>query len=106
MIFLDNSVLVDGLTGQKRSAPGIERAIELGEPLRVPALVLYEWLRGPRLLSELEALNRLIRPESVIPFGVEEAKLAAELYLTVDRPRSRAFDLGIAASAIVYDAPL
>src|SRR5690606_6768863 len=49
LIVLDTSVLVDGLTGPQRSAPALRAAIARGERLVVPALVLYEWLRGPRI---------------------------------------------------------
>ena len=51
MIVLDTSVLVDALTGPRRSAPALRRAIESGERLLLSSLVLYEWLRGPRLRS-------------------------------------------------------
>src|SRR5262245_27931377 len=53
VIVLDTSVLIDALAGPRRSAPAMRRAIESGERLVVPSLVLYEWLRGPRLENEL-----------------------------------------------------
>ena len=53
MIHLDTSLLVDALTGPRRSAPALRRVIERGERVAVSALVLYEWLRGPRLPGEL-----------------------------------------------------
>jgi predicted nucleic acid-binding protein len=76
--------------------------------MAIPTLVLYEWLRGPRLPSEMLALHRFIRPESVTPFGVDEAKVAADLYIAIGRSRSRArsYDIGIAACAVVRNAPL
>ncbi len=49
MILLDTSVLIDGLSGPRRSAPALRAAIEDGERILLSALVLYEWLRGPRL---------------------------------------------------------
>ena len=45
MIVLDTSVLVDALSGPGRSAPALRRAIEQGERIVLPSLVLYEWLR-------------------------------------------------------------
>lgn len=56
MIVLDTSVLIDGLTGLKRSAAAIRSLLAEGEQIRLTALVLYEWLRGPRLSEELPAL--------------------------------------------------
>src|SRR5205085_156774 len=59
VILMDTSVLVDGLTGTKRSGPAIRALLVEGERILLPALVLYEWLRGPRLPEELEAQDGL-----------------------------------------------
>ena len=106
MILLDTSVLIDALTGPKRSAAALRKAIEAGERLVVPALVLYEWLRGPRLRQELAAQEALLPRESAVPFGPEEAALAARLYGEISRARGREIDLAIAASALVQRARL
>lgn len=106
MIVLDTSVLIDSLTGPRRSAPTLRGAIEAGERIVLPALVLYEWLRGPRVPAEITAQEALFPSESAIPFGPEEAALSAELYRTVRRPRGREIDLAIAACAILRNAAL
>ena len=106
MIVLDTSVLVDALTGPRRSAPALRRAIESGERLLLSSLVLYEWLRGPRLREELEAQEALLPREQSLPFTFEEAALAARLYAEVPPARGREIDLAIAASAITYNARL
>jgi predicted nucleic acid-binding protein len=111
VIVLDTSVLIDGLTGLKRSAPAIRESLAEGERMLLPALVLYEWLRGPRLSQELAAQEALLPAKSAIPFGPEEAAFSAGLYLTVKhravkRPRSREVDLAIAACALVRGAHL
>ena len=106
MIILDTSVLVDSLTGPKRSAPALRRTIESGERMLVPSLVLYEWLRGPRLQQEVAAQEALFPSESAIPYGPEEAALSAKLYRSLRRPRGREIDLAIAASAIIRQAEL
>jgi predicted nucleic acid-binding protein len=67
-------------------------------------MVLYEWLRGPRLPEELRFQERLFPREQAIPFGAREAALAANLYKRVPRARGREIDLAIAATAIVRDA--
>ena len=106
MILLDTSVLIDALTGPKRSAPLLRSAIERGERLLLPALVLYEWLRGPRLKPEIEAQEALFPSESTIPFGPAEAMAASQLYQSLSRPRGREIDIAIAAVAILRDADL
>jgi predicted nucleic acid-binding protein len=106
VIVLDTSVLVDGLTGLKRSGPAIRGSLAEGERILVPALVLYEWLRGPRLRQELAAQEGLFPARSAIPFGPEEAAVCADLYRAVSRPRGREIDLAIAACAILREAQL
>ncbi len=78
MILLDTSVLIDSLSGPKRSAPALRKAIEQGERIELPSLVLYEWLRGPRVPEELSAQEALFPSARSVNFGSEEACLAAE----------------------------
>lgn len=106
MIHLDTSVLVDTLTGPRRSAPRLRTAFEQGERIQVSTLVLYEWLRGPRHTAELKDQEALFPQESAIAFGAAEASRAARLYAQVKRPRGREIDLAIAACALVHGAVL
>jgi predicted nucleic acid-binding protein len=106
VIIIDTSALVDSLSGPRRSAPALRSLIEGGERVVVPALVLYEWLRGPRLPEELAAQEALFPADTAIPFGPEDAALSASLYRTVGRPRGREIDLAIAACAIARQAAL
>lgn len=106
MIHLDTSLLVDALTGPRRSAGALRKTIERGERVTLSTLVLYEWRRGPRLPEELAAQEALFPNESVVPFGRQEAVLAAELYRAIRRPRGREIDLAIAACALANGAEL
>src|SRR4051794_8732240 len=106
MIHLDTSVLIDGLTGPRRQAQRLRALIEKGERITFAALVLYEWLRGPRLKEELAAQEMLFPRQSVVPFGPAEAALAAGWYRTISRPRGRELDLAIAACAVTAGATL
>lgn len=72
----------------------------------VPAIVLEEWLRGPRLPEELAAQEALFPARSAIAFGPQEAIVSARLYCEVKHPRRREVDLGIAACALVRGAQL
>ncbi len=80
--------------------------IEAGERIVLPSLVLYEWLRGPRLPTEIAAQEALFPSEAALVFGAREAALSADLYRTMTRPRGREIDLAIAACALVRDAEL
>lgn len=106
MIHLDTSVLIDALTGPRRSALSLRRAIERGERVVFSTLVLYEWLRGPRLREEQAAQEALFPREAAVPFAAAEAALAALLYRRLQRPRGREIDLAIAACALAHDAAL
>ena len=106
MILLDTSVLVDALTGSRRSAPALRRAFARSERVIVPVLVLYEWWRGPRTPEELAAQEAVFPAESAVPFGPEEASQAAALYRAVPRARGRELDLAIAACALTQEAVL
>jgi predicted nucleic acid-binding protein len=103
---MDTSVLVDALTGLKRSGPKVRSVLAEGETVLLPALVLYEWLRGPRISEELALQESLFPSKSAIPFDKEEAIASAGLYRTVIRARSREIDLAIAACALVREARL
>jgi predicted nucleic acid-binding protein len=106
MIVIDTSVLVDALTGSKRSGLAVRSALDEDELILLPALVLYEWLRGPRIAEELALQESLFPSESVIPFDKEQAIVSASLYRAVSRARTREVDLAIAACALVQDARL
>lgn len=106
MIVVDTSALVDSLTGPRRSAARLRGFLTEGERLVVPALVLYEWWRGPRLEEELTAQEALFPGDAALPFGQAEAAVASSLYGHVRRPRGRELDLAIAAHALVMEASL
>jgi predicted nucleic acid-binding protein len=106
MIHLDTSVLVDALTGTRRSARELRRVVEQGERIAISTLVLYEWLRGPRVEVELSDQEELCPADQAVPFGSREAAEAAQLYRRMARVRGREFDLCVAACALVNGASL
>ncbi|MFN8621301.1 MAG: type II toxin-antitoxin system VapC family toxin [Chloroflexota bacterium] len=106
MIIVDTSALIDSLTGTRRSSGRLRALIADGERLALPSLVLYEWWRGPRTPAELAAQEALFPADEALPFGVEQAALAARLYGAVTRARGREVDLAIAAHAISRGARL
>lgn len=106
MLHLDTSALVGSLSGPCRAASMLYRWLGTGDPIFLSTPALYEWLRGPRRLKELQVQEELFPSHLAIPFGPDEAALAAKLYREVKRPRGREIDLAIAACAIIYNASL
>ena len=106
MILLDTSVLVEGLGAGGSMREALRGAIAQGERIALPALVLYEWKRGPRIPEEIDAQEALFPSSEALPFGPDEADLAARLYKELPRSRGREVDLAIAASALVWRSKL
>lgn len=84
----------------------LRSALASGERVRISTLVLYEWLRGPRLPEELEAQAALFPSDEAVPFGPEEAAVASRLHRDVHSARGRSTDLAIAACALTWNARL
>ena len=106
IIHVDTSALVDALTGPRRSLETLIALTEGGHRLALSCIVLYEWLRGPRVPSELAAQEELFPNERAVPFGPAEAVVASRLYRRVARARGREIDLAVAATALVADAAI
>src|SRR6185295_9139778 len=106
MIHLDTSVLIDALTGPKRSAAALRELLESPEPVAISSVVLFEWWRGPRLEEEIRAQEALFPSEDSVPFGFLEARIASQLYRKIKRPRGREGDLAVAACALADSATL
>ena len=106
MIVLDTSVLIEAIGAGGSLRREFRNAIAAGHRMVVPALVLYEWLRGPRLGAELAVQEAVLPSAAALPFGHAEARTAAELYRAAPRARGREIDLAIAACALSWDASL
>ena len=103
---LDTSVLIDALTGSRRSLDPLERTVLAGHVIGVSTLVLYEWRRGPRTRDELTDQERLMPSPHARVFGESEAAAAAEMYRSLKRARGRDMDIAIAACAVTHGARL
>ena len=100
MILLDTSILVDSLCGSKHSESRLRELISSSTRVKVPAIVFYEWFRGPRSPDELQDQEDLLPRHDAIPFEYAEAMIAAQIYRSVKSPRSREIDIAIAATAM------
>ncbi len=106
IVHIDTSALIDALTGPRRSLDILIRLTDEGHRLAISSVVLYEWLRGPRTRSDLDAQEALLPSEHAVSFGPAEAAVAARLYKTVSKPRGREIDLAVAAAAIANGAAM
>lgn len=106
IVHVDTSALVDALTGPRRSLEALIALADQGHRLTLSTIVLYEWLRGPRVRGELSAQEELFPSERAAAFGPAEAAMAARLYKQVRRARGREIDLAIAACALADGAAL
>jgi predicted nucleic acid-binding protein len=106
LIVLDTSVLIESLGAGGSMRDDFRDAIASGHRMLVPTLVLYEWLRGPRVEQELAIQEAMLPAHDALPFGHAEARAAAELYCRLPRARGREIDLAIAACALAWDASL
>jgi predicted nucleic acid-binding protein len=106
IVQIDTSALVDALTGPRRSLDRLVALVDDGHRIAVSAIVLYEWLRGPRTRPELVVQEDLLPRDAAVPFGPAEADIAARLHRTLRRPRGREVDLAVAACALAAGAAL
>ncbi len=106
IVHVDTSALVDALTGPRRSLETLIGLTDQGHRLVLSTIVLYEWLRGPRVKADLAAQEALFPSEQAVAFGPAEAAAAARLYKQVSRPRGREIDLAVAASALSNGAAI
>ena len=106
MILVDTSVLVGALTGPRDLLVPLTGTVQLGERLGISALVLYEYLRGPRSEAEIAQQEQVFPAHSALPFGSTEAAIAARLYRQLARPRQRMIDIAIAATVLAHEATL
>jgi predicted nucleic acid-binding protein len=106
IVHIDTSALIDALTGPRRSLPRLTSLVAEGHRVAISTLVLFEWLRGPRVRAEVAAQEALLPGDEAVPFSSEDARAAASLYLKLSRPRGREIDLAIAACALGQGAAL
>ena len=104
MILLDTSALIASICGERPAWPRLLALIEEKHLLRLPSLVLYEFLRGPRVAVELARQEDLFPVHALVPFTDSEAVGGARLYRQVQRARSREVDIAIAACALTREA--
>jgi len=105
-IHLDTSALIDVARRPQPLLAAFRRALKDRHVIKTSTIALYEWLRGPRHVAELELQRALCPDEEIVNFGAAEAAVAADLYRRLTRARGRDMDIAIAACAIAHRAAL
>ena len=102
MIQLDTSFLIRALVTGSPEDGMLRRWLQDGTSLAVSAVVWTEFLCGPLKPREIQ-LAELITGE-VLPYGPDEAAVAAELFNGTGRRRGSLRDCMVAAAALSRDA--
>jgi predicted nucleic acid-binding protein len=105
MVHLDTNFLIHFLLGVPENVQRLETWNKAGEPIAVSVIVWMEFVTGPAEPDAIEKAKALIG-QNFIPFGLDEATKAAEIFNIAGRQRSARADSMIAATAIIHNAKL
>lgn len=104
MIQLDTSFLIRALIPESGEDGLLRRCLEDGTPLVMSAIAWTEFLCGPLRAPEIRLAAEIVG--EVVPFGREEAAVAADLFNRSGRRRGSLVDCMVAAAAMSRDAEL
>jgi tRNA(fMet)-specific endonuclease VapC len=107
MIVADSDVLIDYLRGRGDFARRVELELQ-SRWFATTAITAFELRSGARTPRQKNAIDTLFEAMTVLPFGIEEARIAAEIRLDVEsrgQPIGMA-DYMIAAVCIATDSIL
>ncbi len=107
MIVADSDVLIDFLRGLGDGARQVELALRSGS-FATTAITAFQIRSGARTEKQRKSVDTLLEAMTILPFGPEEARIAAELRLQVEEqglPIGMA-DYMIAATCIATDSIL
>ena len=103
MIHLDTNYLIGLLVKGSPAAGNVDGWMAAGQSLATSAISWTEFLNGPVTPLEVSRAEAVLQSR-IIPFGLQEAILAADLFNKTRRRRGSRFDCLIAATAILAQA--
>jgi predicted nucleic acid-binding protein len=103
MIHLDTNYLIGLLVRGSAQAQDVDGWLAAGRALATSAVAWTEFLNGPVTPLEISRAE-LVLESRIVPFGKQEAVLAADLFNKTGRRRGSRFDCLIAATAILAQA--
>jgi tRNA(fMet)-specific endonuclease VapC len=107
MIVADSDVLIDFLRGRGEFARRVALELESGS-FATTAITAFELRSGARTKAHQQAVEALLEAMTILPFGNDEARIAADIRLAVEsigQPIGMA-DYLIAAVCIAADGVL
>jgi predicted nucleic acid-binding protein len=104
VIQLDTSFLIRALVAGSPEDGLLRRWLQDGTALAVSAVVWTEFLCGPLRTREIQLAEQVTG--EVLPFGPDEAAVAAELFNRTGRRRGSLMDCMVAAAALGQNAAL
>jgi predicted nucleic acid-binding protein len=104
MIHLDTSFLIRSLVRGSTQDRTLRRWLAKGESVGVSAVAWTEFLCGPVAAADVDAVAEVL--SECVPYGAQEARLAADLFNRTGRRRGSLLDCMIAATALSRDAGL
>lgn len=103
MIHLDTNYLIGLLVKGSPQALEVDAWLAAGHSLAASAIAWTEFLNGPVTPLEVSRVEAILQL-NVVPFGHNEAVLAAELFNKTGRRRGSRFDCLVAATAVAAGA--
>jgi predicted nucleic acid-binding protein len=103
MIHLDTNYLVGLLVKGSPQAGDVDGWLVAGQLLATSAIAWTEFLNGPVTPLEISRAAAVLQSR-IVPFGQQEAVVAADLFNKSGRRRGSRFDCMIAATAILAQA--
>jgi predicted nucleic acid-binding protein len=105
VICLDANYLIGGVIQARPESRYLFAWAEAGETFCTAAPAWYEFLCGPVSPAQIKTMRAFLS-EGILPFGVAQAQVAAQLFNSVARSRRLRVDAMIAATAICQKASL
>jgi predicted nucleic acid-binding protein len=105
MIHLDTNYLIGLLVKDSLQAQEVDKWLAAGKTLAASAITWTEFLNGPVTPLEINRAEAVLQSR-IVPFGRQEAVMAANLFNKTGRRRGSRFDCLIAATAILEQAEI
>jgi tRNA(fMet)-specific endonuclease VapC len=88
MIVADTDVLIDFLRGAKPNVDRVELELKSGQ-FATTSITAFELLSGARTERQTQKIEALLGAMTILPFGIQEARTAAKLRLTLEAEGSK-----------------
>lgn len=103
---LDTDFLLKAIAGAGTERELLREISDSPSEIEMSALAWYEFCRGPRRPEQEAVARSYLESDGIIGFDEDLATKAADLFRSLGSPRQRAFDIAIAATAILRNARL